>query len=267
MTREHKQAPSRTPKQAGGWLRRNRWIYGLLGFLIVWQVAVWLSGVPKYILASPIDMIRAIVGDADFLAPHVGMTILETVCGFALSIVLGVSFGAWMNASTLARDLLYPPMVLSQTIPLMAIAPLILIWFGFGVLAKVLIVTFVCFFPIAVNAYEGFRSVDPAYAELLETYGAGAGDRYRHLYIPASLPSLVAGAKIAATYSVLGAVIGEWLGGSKGMGVYMTRALSSVRVDRMFGAILIVMLLSYGLFRAVDGIGRRLTPWMRGRNQ
>jgi len=249
-----------------GWLRRNRWIYGLLGFLVLWQAGVWISGVPDFVLASPIDMVRAIVGDISFLAPHVGMTLLETVCGFMLAIALGISFGAWMNASMLAKDLLYPPMVLSQTIPLMAIAPLILIWFGFGVLAKVLIVAFVCFFPLAVNAYEGFRSIEPAYAELLETFGATAADRYRHLYIPAALPSLIAGAKVAATYSVLGAVIGEWLGGSKGMGVYMTRALSSVRVDRMFGAILIVMLLSYGLFRAVDTIGRRLTPWMRGRN-
>jgi len=251
----------------GTWLRRNRWVFGLAAFIALWQGGVWLSGVPKYIVASPIDMVRAIVEDAAFLAPHVGMTLLETICGFLVAVALGLAFGAAMNASTLARDLLYPPLILSQTVPLMAIAPLILIWFGFGVFAKILIVAFVCFFPIAVNAYEGFRSVPPAYAELLETFGASVKDRYRHLYVPATLPNLAAGAKIAATYSVLGAVIGEWLGGSRGMGVYMTRALSSVRVDRMFGAILVVMLLSFGLFRSVDGIGRRLTPWMRGRNE
>ena len=175
----------------------------------------------------------------------------------------GLLFGMVMNASRLARDLLYPPLVLSQAVPLIAVAPLILIWFGFGLLAKVLIVAFVCFFPIAVSTYEAFRAVDPRFRELLETFGARARDRYRHIYVPATLPSILAGMKIAATYSVLGAVIAEWLGGSKGMGVYMTRALSSVRVDRMFGGIAIVVLLSYGLFKTVDLGGRLATPWMR----
>jgi len=239
----------------------------LVLFVLLWQAATWLLPVPAYVLPSPNVTVRAIWNDLSFLGPHVGMTVLAASSGFVLAIVLGLLFGMAMNASVLARDLLYPPLVLSQAIPLIAIAPLILIWFGFGVLAKTLIVTFVCFFPIAVNAYEGFRAVDPAYRELLETFGATAKDRYRHIYMPAALPNILAGMKIAATYSVLGAVIGEWLGGSKGMGVYMTRALSSVRVDRLFGGIVIVMLLSYGLFKAVDAIGRSLTPWMQRRNQ
>ena len=255
-------APARTRSR----LASYRWAISLVLFLLLWQAATWLLPVPAYVLPSPTVTVRAILNDLSFLGPHVGMTVLAASSGFALAVVLGLLFGMAMNASVLARDLLYPPLVLSQAIPLIAIAPLILIWFGFGVLAKTLIVAFVCFFPIAVNAYEGFRAVDPAYPELLATYGATAKDRYRHLYIPATLPSIVAGAKIAATYSMLGAVIGEWLGGSKGMGVYMTRALSSVRVDRMFGAILIVMLLSYGLFKSVDVIGRAVTPWMRRRN-
>jgi len=252
---------TKSPRTSG--VARHRWLAGLILFVLLWQGATWLFSVPSYILPSPAATVRAIAGDLSFLGPHVGMTILEAICGFALAVALGLAVAAAMSASVLTRDLLYPPIVLSQAIPLIAIAPLILIWFGFGVLAKVLIVAFVCFFPIAVSAYEGFRSVDPAYRELLETFGASTRDRYRHLYIPAALPGIAAGTKIAATYSVLGAVIGEWLGGSRGMGVYMTRSLGSVRVDRMFGAILIVMLLSYGLFRAVDEIGRAITPWAR----
>jgi len=253
----------RTTSPPASRIARCRAMAGLILLVLLWQGATWLFTVPSYVLPSPAATVRAIAGDLSFLGPHVGMTVLEAVCGFALAVAVGLVVAAAMNVSLLARDLLYPPIVLSQAVPLIAIAPLILIWFGFGVLAKVLIVAFVCFFPIAVNAYEGFRSIDPAYRELLETFGASARDRYRHLYLPATLPGIAAGTKIAATYSVLGAVIGEWLGGSRGMGVYMTRALSSVRVDRMFGAILIVMLLSYGLFKAVDAAGRALTPWAR----
>jgi len=244
-------------------LRTHRWVLSLVLFVALWQLATSVLSIPAYLVPSPAATVRAILGDLSFLGPHLGMTILETASGFGLAVALGLFLGTVMNASVLAKDLLYPPLVLSQAVPLIAIAPLVLIWFGFGILSKILIVAFVCVFPIAVNTYEGFRTVEPAYRELLETFGASTRDRYRHLYIPATLPGIVAGAKIAATYSVLGAVIGEWLGGSKGMGVYMTRALSSVRVDRMFGAILIVMLLSYAIFKSVDGLGRALTPWMK----
>jgi len=249
--------------RGSGRLVRARWVLGPVLFLVLWQAATSFLPIPEYVLPSPAETVQAVLGDLSFLGPHVGMTALATVTGFVLAIALGLLIGTLMNASLLARDLLYPPLVLSQAVPLIAIAPLILIWFGFGLLAKTLIVAFVCLFPIAVNTYEGFRTVEAGFRELLDTFGATSGDRYRHLYLPATLPGIVAGAKIAATYSVLGAVIGEWLGGSKGMGVYMTRALSSVRVDRMFGAIAIVMLLSFGMFRIVDWIGRRLTPWMQ----
>jgi len=254
-------------KVGGRRLAAARCVLGLVLLVGLWQLATWAFSVPSYVLPSPEATVRAILSDLSFLGPHVAMTVVESLSGFALAVALGLLFAVLMNASLLARDLLYPPLVLSQAVPLIAIAPLILIWFGFGVLAKTLIVAFVCFFPIAVNAYEGFRSVDPSYRELLDTFGATARDRYRHLYVPATLPGIVAGAKIAATYSVLGAVIGEWLGGSKGMGIYMTRALSSVRVDRMFGAILIVMLLSYGMFKTVDGVGRAATPWTGRRSR
>jgi len=171
-----------------------------------------------------------------------------------------------MHRSKVLRDLIYPHLVLSQAVPLIAIAPMILIWFGLGSLSKILVVAFVCFFPLTVNTYEGFRAVDPAYAELLDTFGATWLDRYRHLYVPATLPGILAGAKIAATYSVLGAIVGEWLGGSLGLGVYMTRSLQSFRTENLFGAILIVMLMSFTLFKTVDVLGRLFTPWLQRRN-
>jgi putative hydroxymethylpyrimidine transport system permease protein len=249
------------------WRRPStRWALSLLLFVLLWQSIVSIFSVPGYVLPSPSATVRAIVDDALLLGRHAGVTIVETLAGLGLALVLGVAAALTMHRSRVLRDLIYPHLVLSQAVPLIAIAPMILIWFGLGTLSKILVVAFVCFFPLTVNTYEGFRGVDPSYAELLDTFGATWLDRYRHLYIPATLPGILAGAKIAATYSVLGAIVGEWLGGSLGLGVYMTRAQQSFRTDRLFGAILIVMVLSFGLFKAVDGIGFVLTPWLQRRN-
>ena len=253
----------RAPRGFGAWLIRQRWLLSLLLVAALWQAGTWVFDIPRTLLPSPVVTVQAIIEDADLLAQHTSMTILATISGLALAIALGLVVAVAMNASRLARDLIYPPLVLTQAIPLIAIAPLILIWFGFGVLAKVLIVAFVCFFPIVVNTYEGFRRVDPALKDLLSTLGASRSDRYRHLYVPATLPNILAGTKIAATYSVLGAVVGEWLGGSRGIGVYMTRSMQSFRTDRMFGAIFVVMLLSFAVFKLVDAAEALLVPWKR----
>ena len=243
-----------------------RWALSLLLFVGLWQVIVSIFRVPGYLLPSPTATIRAIANDAALLGRHAATTIIETLAGLGIALVLGVAVALAMHRSRILRDLTYPHLVLSQAVPLIAIAPMILIWFGLGSLSKILVVAFVCFFPLTVNTFEGFRAVDPAYAELLETLNATWLDRYRHLFVPATLPGILAGAKIAATYSVLGAIVGEWLGGSLGLGVYMTRAQQSFRTDRLFGAILIVMLLSFALFKTVDGVGLVLTPWLRRRS-
>jgi len=242
------------------------WVLSLFLFVVLWQAAVALFDIPAYLLPSPIATVRAIADDAVLVGRHAATTLVETLAGLGIAFVLGIAAALTMHRSRRLRDVIYPHLVLSQAVPLIAIAPMILIWFGLGSLSKILVVAFVCFFPLTVNTYEGFRTVDPAYAELLDTFGATWRDRYRHLYVPATVPGIVAGAKIAATYSVLGAIVGEWLGGSRGLGVYMTRAQQSFRTDRLFGAILIVMLLSFALFKAVDGIGLVLTPWLRRRN-
>ena len=243
-----------------------RWLASLALFIALWQFVVWAFGIPTYLLPSPMETVGAILDDGRLLLAHIGTTIVETLSGLGIALGMGISLALAMHRSRLLRDLLYPHLVLSQAVPLIAIAPMILIWFGLGVTAKILVVAFVCFFPITVNSYEGFHAVDPAYAELLDTLGASWLDRYRHLYVPATLPGIVSGMKIAATYSVLGAVVGEWLGGSAGIGVYMTRSLQSFRTERLFGAIVIVMALSFTLFKIVDVGGYLLTPWLQRRS-
>jgi putative hydroxymethylpyrimidine transport system permease protein len=249
------------------WRRPStRWVLSLLLFVLLWQSIVSIFSVPGYVLPSPSATVRAIVDDAPLLGRHAVATIVETLAGLGLALVLGVAVALTMHRSKVLRDLIYPHLVLSQAVPLIAIAPMILIWFGLGSLSKILVVAFVCFFPLTVNTYEGFRAVDPAYVELLDTFGVTWLGRYRHLYVPATLPGILAGAKIAATYSVLGAIVGEWLGGSLGLGVYMIRSLQSFRTESLFGAILIVMVMSFTLFKAVDVLGRVLTPWLQRRN-
>ena len=248
-----------------GWLNREpvRWILSLGFFFVIWYAVIWVFRFPEYVLPTPATVARILWQDAALLFHHALMTMFETVVGFALALVIGVTVALVMHTSKVTRYLTYPHLVLLQAIPLIAVAPIVLVWFGFGPLAKILVVAFVCFFPIAVNAFEGFRSVEPSYRELLDTFGASRWARYRHLYIPACVPGILSGAKIAATYSVLGAVIGEWLGGSTGIGVYMTRAQRSFRNDRLFAAIVIVMVMSFGLFKIVESVGDFVTPWIR----
>ncbi len=232
-------------------------------FLGLWQLIVWGLSIPNYILPTPWKIILSIFRDRAALADHLRVTMIETSIGLALATVVGLLVAAFMYRFKFSGEIIYPYLVLSQAIPLIAIAPLILIWFGLGITAKIIIVGFICFFPIGVNAYEGFQNVDKGMLDLMETMNASRWQRYRHLIIPASLPGIFAGLKIAATYSVLGAVIGEWLGGVKGMGIYMTRALTSFQTDRLFGAIVLVMLASFAFFKLVDWTAAYVTPWTR----
>ncbi len=244
------------------------WVWtvaGVAAVLAAWQAACSVFRVPVYLLASPAATVQTLGADAAVLGRHAATTAVEAVLGLVLALAFGVLVALAMSASRVARGLLYPSLVLSQAVPLIAIAPLILIWFGLGPSAKVFVAAFISFFPITVSTIEGIQAIDPLYGELLKTLGARRRDLVRHVYVPAALPGVFAGLRVAATYCVLGAVVGEWLGGSRGLGVYMTRALQSFRTDRLFAAILLVMVMSYALFLLADRAGRAVTPWLRRR--
>ncbi len=254
-------SPHRLPPRLQGW----EWLLSLAAFVAIWQLVSTLLAVPSYILPSPALTIGAIARDAGLLGQHLAATLAATMSGLTLAVFAGLLVAILMNGSRVIGEIIYSHMVLSQAVPLIAIAPVILIWFGLGLFAKTIIVAAVCFFPIAVNTYEGFRTVRSEHIYLLTTFGATRWQRYIHLFLPATLPGIFAGLKIAATYSVLGAVVGEWLGGVRGMGIYMTRALQSFRTDKLFAAIFVVMLTSYFIFKGVSVVGDWLTPWSKGR--
>jgi ABC-type nitrate/sulfonate/bicarbonate transport system permease component len=160
------------------------------------------------------------------------------------------------------RRVLYPLLVVSQTIPMVALAPLLIIWFGFGMTPKIIVVALVGFFPIVVSTVDGLTDADPDMVGLVRSMGASRLQVLRHVRIPAALPSFFAGLKIAAAYSVTGAVVGEWIAGTSGLGVVITRSQASYRIDRVFVAVVIIALASIVLFGAVHLLARIASPWI-----
>ena len=235
--------------------------------LMVWQIVVDVCKLPLWLLPSPVAVIKAIWRTRDLLWSHALTTLLETTIGFVLSVALGLMAGLFMVLSPMVKRLFYPLLIVSQTVPLIAVAPLLILWLGYGILAKIVTVVLVCFFPITVSLIEGLEVSDDDLLNLLKSMGA---TRWQILYMirwPNALPSLFAGLKIAATYSVMGAVIGEWLGSSSGLGVYLTRSSHSFRTDQVFAAIVAITVLSLFYFLLIAGIRRLALPWLNTKQE
>ena len=254
---------AKTPKSE---LKRIATTYGPAALLIVfllaaWQIATAVWDIQPWLLPSPSDIAAASVEARSLLVPHILQTALETVAGFAAALLAGLALALLMDTSSALRRAVYPLLVVSQTIPVIAIAPLLVIWFGYGLLPKVIVVALVCFFPIVVGAADGLRSTDPDLISLLQSMGATRRQIFLKVRVPASLPGLFTGIKVAIAYSVVGAIIGEWVGASRGLGVFMLRASNSFRTDWVFASIAVVSLLSLILFLAVVVIERAALPW------
>lgn len=229
----------------------------LICILFIWQGIVQLGGIEKYILPSPVNIGQSLIKEFNVLIPHMFITILEGIIGFVIAIILAVI----MDLIPILKKGLYPLLLVSQTVPIIALAPLFIIWFGFGVLPKIVVVVIVCFFPIVISIVDGIDSVSKELENHFMLMGASKIQRFIHLKLPSGLINFFSGAKIAATYSIMGAVVGEWLGGEKGLGVYMVRARSAYALDKMFAAILIIVLVSIFLFWIVKLLERLSMPW------
>ncbi len=229
--------------------------------LVLWQIGTALSNIQSWLLPSPLDVLRAAWGVRGIISPHVGETARATLFGFSLALFVGLSLGFFIDRSPLVRDALYPLLVISQTIPIIAIAPLLVIWFGYGILPKILVVGLICFFPIVVSTADGLRAIDQELVDLLRTMGANNRDILVKVRLPGALPTIFSGVKIAITYSVVGAIMGEWVGGSRGLGIFMLRSTNSFRTDRVFVSVAITALLSILLFGLVVAIERVALRW------
>jgi len=246
----------------GGWFR-HAWppLALLTGVLLFWQ---WVSAkamIGFWILPTPMAVIRVYADYPALILRHLVPTLTASLSGLLLASVLGIATALAMHAFPLLKRIVYPYLIISQTVPIIAVAPLLILWFGFGIAAKIFTVVLVCFFPIALGFYDGLRQVSQEQVLLLRSMGASNWSVYRLLRIPAALPSLFTGLKLAATYSVMGAVIGEWLGGNAGLGIYMTRATKSFQTAHVFAAIFVIVALSMGLFGIVALLDRVLLSW------
>lgn len=214
-----------------------------------------------WVLPSPGAVARVFLQQPALLWSHLRPTLTASVVGLLLATLLGVFTALGMHGSRVIRKILYPYLVVSQTVPVISVAPLVVLWFGYGISAKIFVVILMCFFPIALGLFEGLKQVSQEQIRLLRSMGAGKWMIYRHLKIPASLPAFFTGLRLAATYSVMGAVIGEWLGGEAGLGIYLTRSTKSFRTEQVFAAILLIILLSLFLFGIVALLDRLLLAW------
>jgi ABC-type nitrate/sulfonate/bicarbonate transport system permease component len=248
--------------------RSSRWRRNLIPpfllivfVILVWQTVALRSGLSAFILPSPIQVLQAGWETREVLGSAITTTMLETMIGLTIATILGVLIAAAIDLSSVVRRALYPLLVASQTVQILAIAPLLIIWFGFGMLPKVLIVVLICFFPLAVNTADGLASADPDYVSLLRAMGADRKQVWRLVRFPAALPAFFTGLRIAVTYSVVGATIGEWVGGSEGLGLYMLRSKNALATDQVFVGIVLTSMLSIALFLLVYVIERALLPW------
>jgi len=240
--------------------------YSVLFFifiLAVWETVSRTGLVPEYILPAPTKIVLSVFINFRLYWFDLLITIIETLSGFLIAIVLGFITAILMDASRIINKILYPLLITSQTIPIITLAPLFIIWFGYGLLPKIIIVILICFFPITISLLSGFANADSEQINLLKSMKAGKFHIYKYIKLPYSLPGFFSGLKIAATYSIMGATIGEWVGGKDGIGVFMLRAKHSFATDKVFGAILIITVLSILFIRLINAIEKKSMPWKK----
>jgi len=231
--------------------------------ILIWQLIVDSGMIARYILPSPWDVITICIAILPEITVHIYTTLQEALTGLLIAIILSVLLAILMDNFTIVKKALQPLLVVSQTIPIMVLAPLFVMWFGFGILPKVMVVILVCFFPIVVSLLEGMSSLDNDLLNLMKSMKANRWQIFYLAKFPASLGSFFSGLKIAATYSIIGAVIGEWMGGKAGLGVYMTRVRQSFALDKVFASILVIIILSMILFKIIELIQLLAMPWKR----
>lgn len=238
-------------------------VCAVVALLVVWQGACSLGLVPNFMLPSPVQVVSALVADFPLLLSHMWTTLSEAALGLVIGVAVGFVFAVLMDKFETFYLAFDPLLTVSQTVPTVAIAPLLVLWFGYGLMPKVLLVVLTTFFPVTVALASGFRSVDPDQVDLLRTMNATEWQIFRYAKLPAAMEQFFSGLRISATYAIVGAVISEWLGGFTGLGVYMTRVRKSFAYDRMFAVIIITSALSLALMKGVDILERICMPWKK----
>lgn len=238
----------------------------LVAFLVlisIWQAVSAAGMVPANMLPSPTRILDAGWAERDALRRNTTPTLLATLAGFALSVTAAFLVATLLDFSGVLKRAVLPLLIISQTLPLIALAPLVVLWFGFGLLPKVLLVAFVTFFPMVVGLMRGFGSAEPEAEHLLRSMGASRWMVFRMIRLPASVPSFFSSLRISITYAVVGAIFAEYAGAVSGLGVYMQSAKNVFRTDLVLAAVLVSTVLTLALYGAVVIVERLFVPWLR----
>ncbi len=231
--------------------------------LLIWETISRFEVFPPFILPSPSSILVSLITGFTSMQYDILITLFEASTGFIIAIILSVVIAVAMDSIIGFKKTIYPVLIISQTIPIIIIAPLFIIWFGYGYAPKIIIVTLICFFPITISLLQGLIAVDKELIDLLRSMGASKFQIYKFVKIPSAMPGFFSGLKIAATYSIMGATIGEWVGGKSGLGVYMIRAKQAFETDRVFAAIIIIVILSILLLKIIEFVEKKNMPWLK----
>lgn len=252
------------PREGSEWAVRVVPSLVLLAVILAaWEAAVRAFGIPFYILPAPSRIAGVLVADRSLLLGEAAVTLGEVMLGFAIAFIVGVVLALLIFSSRTVERAVYPLVIASQTVPVFAIAPLLVVWFGYGTLSKVVMAALIVFFPIVVNTVDGLRAADQDMVNLLVILGARPAAIVRRVRIPAALPFVFSGTRIAIATSVIGAVIGEWVGSTRGLGYLMIHANAQLHVDLVFAVIVYLSVMATALFWTVSLVEWAALPWRR----
>lgn len=230
------------------------------GLIAAWEAVVLATDAPRYILPGPIAVFAALADNLALIADNTTATVWEVLAGLVLGVIVGTLTAILLAAVRQAARWLMPVLVVSQAIPVFALAPILVLWLGYGAASKIAMATLVIYFPVTTTLYDGLRRADPGLLDLARVMGARPWSTLVHIRLPGALPALAAGIRTATAIAPIGAVIGEWVGASRGLGYLMLHAGARMQVDLMFAALFVLAVFAIGLHVAVDAFLRRLIP-------
>jgi NitT/TauT family transport system permease protein len=238
-------------------------VFTFVGIILLWAIIVWAFNIPQYLLPSPVAVFKELVTSWGLIWDNTLTTLLEIALGFVIAIVIAIPLGLLIALSMPARQILYPPVVVLQLVPKIAIAPLFIIWLGLGIDSKVLLTVLMSFFPLLISSISGFQILDTRLLYLTRSMGASQWETFRFLRFPAALPVIFAGLKTSATIAVTAALVAEFVGSTKGLGYLLLQATNTLNVPQVFAVLVVLTVIGIVLNYLVEFAEWLLTPWQR----
>jgi putative hydroxymethylpyrimidine transport system permease protein len=228
---------------------------------MIWQAIVVLFALPKFLLPTPLEVAKQLIDHHAILLKHTWITGQEILLGFALGVTIGLIFALQMALFKPLKQWLLPVLIISQAIPIFAIAPLLMLWLGYGIASKIVMAAVIIFFPVATCCYDGLNKTPQGLMDLSLTMGASKWQQLRHIQFPAALPALASGIRVAVVIAPIGAISGEWVGSSAGLGYLMLQANARMMIDQMFAALFLLSLFAITLYYLSDLILKKIVSW------